>query len=291
MKDRLLIAALVICMMLDETRDKGHTSHARNLNRRGLERGSTEVVVLTEIDHTHSEVNVDRKPDTTPLAAPPPATGAQQLLEKPEISIVLSVYNEREYVDDSLKNILQVVGNRKIELIVVDDHSQDGTLARLQSFDAAPVNIISHTRNLGHRECLMSGVLEAKGTYVVMLSPYEARLLFSLDLLVSRLKEPGSFSAFVRRFDAGASLFQKLFSWLTKVLAGMTFDFRSPLIGFHGDFIRDIARTSKKRDLLINSIVWARDHERRVQEIPFNLCMWPDWRARLAGQTSQGPDA
>ena len=52
--------------------------------------------------------------------------GLHGILKDPLLSVVMPVYNERDTVESMIKRVLAVPGIR-VELIVVDDGSKDGT--------------------------------------------------------------------------------------------------------------------------------------------------------------------
>src|SRR6478735_3041505 len=83
------------------------------------------------------------------------------------VSIVLPAHNEEENVPVIYKAIQKCLSNCnvKIEIIFVDDGSQDGTVKAvhtLQAFDKQ-VRLIQFTRNFGHQAALLAGLNTAKG--------------------------------------------------------------------------------------------------------------------------------
>lgn len=89
----------------------------------------------------------------------------------PEFSIVLPAHNEAATVAPmvaKLKSVTAALGS--IEIIFVDDGSNDGTLAALRAAAADPaVRYISFTRNFGHQEALRAGLQHARGRAVVLM--------------------------------------------------------------------------------------------------------------------------
>jgi dolichol-phosphate mannosyltransferase len=91
----------------------------------------------------------------------------------PPLSLVIPVYNEAENVVPLVQEIAQCLEGRcEYEIIVVDDGSDDDTLARLQTMRAGGetrLRILRHAHNLGQSAALRNGVRAARGEWVATL--------------------------------------------------------------------------------------------------------------------------
>ena len=90
---------------------------------------------------------------------------------RPEVSVVIPVYNEVENVPDlhrELTRALETMG-RPYEIIVVDDGSRDGTLERLLEIEAADPRrrVLRLRRNFGQTAAFSAGFDHARGDVVV----------------------------------------------------------------------------------------------------------------------------
>ena len=96
---------------------------------------------------------------TRPVAAP------ASLMK---LSIVIPVYNEERTVATLLRNVqaVQLAGVEK-EIIVVDDHSRDGSLEQLRQFDGA-ITVIRHPENRGKGAAVRTGFQAASGDLVLI---------------------------------------------------------------------------------------------------------------------------
>jgi len=97
-----------------------------------------------------------------PTAAPLPATD-----ERPDVSVVLPCFNERDHVELEVKRIraaLEGAGLR-YEVICVDDGSTDGTREVLQSIGG--IRVILLPRNQGSGTARRIGTQQARGRVVV----------------------------------------------------------------------------------------------------------------------------
>ncbi|WP_432985526.1 glycosyltransferase family 2 protein [Dactylosporangium sp. CA-233914] len=86
-----------------------------------------------------------------------------------KLSILMPVYNEEARLPEALKQALAVDYPCEIELVVVDDGSQDGTAAILAAADDARLHPVTHPRNQGKGAAIKTAVAEATGDYMVIL--------------------------------------------------------------------------------------------------------------------------
>jgi len=86
-----------------------------------------------------------------------------------KLSILMPVYNEEERVANALKQALAVDYPCEIEMVVVDDGSQDGTAEILGRADDARLRVITHQRNSGKGAAIKTAVDSADGEYMVIL--------------------------------------------------------------------------------------------------------------------------
>jgi glycosyltransferase involved in cell wall biosynthesis len=94
-------------------------------------------------------------------------------VSKPDLSIVCTVFNEEEATPQLLDLFAQVLPELSLraELIMVDDGSNDGTLARLkEGFNRLPnMRIVQLYRNYGQVKAMGAGMTFARGDWLVML--------------------------------------------------------------------------------------------------------------------------
>lgn len=90
-----------------------------------------------------------------------------------DLSVIVPTYNEEARVEPSLRVILGYLRtlSRAWELIVVDDGSQDATIEILRKTIAGEprANLIYYKPNRGKGYAVRTGMLEAKGRWVVFL--------------------------------------------------------------------------------------------------------------------------
>jgi len=86
----------------------------------------------------------------------------------PWLSVLIPVYNVKNYLDDCFQSILSQCGEN-IEIIALDDQSTDGSFEYLHALAAKtsrPIKILQHTHNRGLSAARNSLVAAATGEYV-----------------------------------------------------------------------------------------------------------------------------
>ena len=84
--------------------------------------------------------------------------------EQPELTIVVPAYNEAGTIEMVIERLRQLPYS--LQIIVVDDCSQDGTAAIVEGLDG--VELVRHERNQGKGAALRSGFAHARGRIVVI---------------------------------------------------------------------------------------------------------------------------
>lgn len=87
-------------------------------------------------------------------------------IEGTRISVVIPVFNERDYV----LSIIERVKEEGVaqEIVVVDDCSSDGTREMLQAINDPCVKVCCHERNLGKGAALKTGFSKLTGDIVII---------------------------------------------------------------------------------------------------------------------------
>ncbi|HET9154667.1 MAG TPA: glycosyltransferase family 2 protein [Solirubrobacterales bacterium] len=85
----------------------------------------------------------------------------------PFFSIVVTTYNRERIVCRCIDSVLRQSFD-DFELIVVDDHSSDGTVTVLERYDDSRIKVVRHERNRGISPSRHTGVANSTGTWVVI---------------------------------------------------------------------------------------------------------------------------
>jgi len=88
---------------------------------------------------------------------------------KPELSIVVTVLNEEETVDELYERTVAAVDGRPFEFLVVDDGSSDHTFDRLRALHERDprVRAVRFARNFGQHPAMHAGFTRARGDILV----------------------------------------------------------------------------------------------------------------------------
>ena len=90
---------------------------------------------------------------------------------RPDISVVVPVFDEEGAAPQLAREIAQAFAGRAFEIIFVDDCSRDGTVEALRRLkaDIPQIRILRHETNAGQSRAIRTGVLAARGEVVVTL--------------------------------------------------------------------------------------------------------------------------
>lgn len=127
--------------------------------------------------------------------------------QRPLLSVLMPVYNERERVLEAIDAVLGAEMPGPIELIIVDDGSVDGTSAILDGYERpANVQLHRHDRNRGKGAAVLTALEHATGEFSAI---FDADLEYDpadLALLLEPLMRGDANVVFgVRTFDGYTS--------------------------------------------------------------------------------------
>lgn len=126
------------------------------------------------------------------------------------LSIIICAYNERRTILEAIDQARHVdLGPAWAqEVIVVDNHSTDGTRELLQSVDVPAVEVVFHSRNLGKSASILSGIERARGDYFAIFDAdleYEAR---DLARMVEAINPGNTVAVFGSRTLGGRKIYE-----------------------------------------------------------------------------------
>lgn len=91
-----------------------------------------------------------------------------------KLSVIIPAYNEEKTIGSILDRIgqVQLPNGMEKELIIVDDHSSDGTASFIEKYNEehpdAGIRFLRHERNSGKGAALRTGIEHATGDFVVI---------------------------------------------------------------------------------------------------------------------------
>lgn len=83
------------------------------------------------------------------------------------ISVCMACYNGEQYIEEQIASILPQL-NAGDELIVIDDHSSDGTAKIIQGMQDGRIRYVFNEKNLGVNRSFEKAIKMAKNNYIFM---------------------------------------------------------------------------------------------------------------------------
>ena len=89
-----------------------------------------------------------------------------------KLSIIIPCYNEKNTIDIIVKKVIESLTNYKFlnyEIIIVDDHSKDGTIEVIKSFkDVEKISAHFHETNLGKGAAIQTALKNVTGDIIII---------------------------------------------------------------------------------------------------------------------------
>lgn len=87
-------------------------------------------------------------------------------MNKPLLSVVITVYNEEDNIQPLLKATYAALSGMKYEVILVEDGSTDRTVAEVKKYANTRTKLVIFNRNYGQTTALAAGIDQATGEYI-----------------------------------------------------------------------------------------------------------------------------
>ncbi len=111
-----------------------------------------------------------------------------------QLSIIIVNYNVKEFLKNCIQSCLDAVHNFETEIIVVDNHSTDGSKEYITSFFPG-ITWIQNTENLGFSKANNIGARNASGKYILILNPDTLLPQDIFDKIISFAEDKKDFGA------------------------------------------------------------------------------------------------
>ncbi len=173
----------------------------------------------------------------------------------PYLSVIIPAYNEEGFILEAIDSIFAAdYPQEKLEVIVIDDGSTDGTFEKLSLAKikyGARIHIIRFQENLGKRKALYTGVKVSRGEVIVTIDS-DSRIEQSAlkNIVVPFIKEPkiGAVAGRVAVFNEKESLVTRMLA----VKYSFSFDFgRAYQSAYGGVLVCPGALTAYRREALL----------------------------------------
>ena len=93
-------------------------------------------------------------------------------VEYPYLSICIPSFNMKSYIKKVVISILNQTF-QNFEIIIVNDHSNDTTLAEIKKLQLKDnrIKLINHSKNLGVYNSRVDAIISSKGKYLILIDP------------------------------------------------------------------------------------------------------------------------
>lgn len=86
-----------------------------------------------------------------------------------DLSVVITVLNERENIRPLLEAIRKALGTLNYEVVFVDDGSSDGTQKEIRKYADERITLVELRRNYGQSTAMTAGIEHSTGRYIALL--------------------------------------------------------------------------------------------------------------------------
>lgn len=107
--------------------------------------------------------------------------------EKPEVSVIFVNYNDKVYLKECLSSLEESALHFRLELIVVDNNSSDGSQEFIRSHFPR-VKLICNSENKGFAKASNQGIRESQGDFLLFLNTDTIVSSEALSLLLQEIK-------------------------------------------------------------------------------------------------------
>jgi dolichol-phosphate mannosyltransferase len=122
------------------------------------------------------------------------------------LSVIVPTYNERERLEDFVRTVCHVLAESRLEaeIVIVDDHSPDGTGALADALARElPVAVVHRAGKLGLGSAVMAGFAVARGRLLGVMDADLSHPPARIPALVAALVESGADVAVGSRYVPG----------------------------------------------------------------------------------------
>lgn len=107
---------------------------------------------------------------------------------KPDCSIIIVSHQHRQYLAGCLRSLINGNNRLKLEIIVIDNNSSDGTIESLDQKIISEINIARNSKNLGFAKACNQGIGMAKSNIVMFVNPDVLTVSGSIQKMLRFLK-------------------------------------------------------------------------------------------------------
>lgn len=107
-----------------------------------------------------------------------------------DISVIIVNWNSGDYLFNCVSSVLEFSGRLSVEVVVVDNCSDDNSLEKIQELSS--VKVIVNDSNLGFSRACNIGAFNATGSFLLFLNPDALVFEGTLDTVFSFMTDPSN---------------------------------------------------------------------------------------------------
>lgn len=168
-----------------------------------------------------------------------------------KLSVVIPAYNESSIIEDTLRTVTARLEQMEAdyELILVDDGSTDDTAEKVRAFEGPKVRLAGYQPNRGKGCAVRTGMLAAKGDYVVCTDADLAYGLENIPDMLKKLENTGADLVIGSRRLSGDGyqnypplrlVASKVFGAMVRVFSGLPYDTQCGIKAYRRAAAQDI---------------------------------------------------
>lgn len=215
-------------------------------------------------------------------------------------SVVVPTYKEQGNVEALITRLFAATDKAgfekgSVEIIFVDDNSNDGTEGKVQALAKAghQCSIIVRTKERGLSSAVIAGLKAAKGEFLLVMDADLQHPPESVPAMLRALSKPNVQFVLGTRYGAGVAvdkdwpLHRRIISWGARLLARPLTPLSDPMSGFFG-IQRDVFQRCERK---VNAIgykialeLFVKAGIRKYEEVPFSFASRTVGESKLTGK-------
>jgi glycosyltransferase involved in cell wall biosynthesis len=182
-----------------------------------------------------------------------------------ELSIIIPTLNEEQYLPRLLESIATQSYTGKLQIIVVDGHSEDNTLQCARSFadKIVDLRVITAKRGIGHQKNV--GAARAKNEFLLFIDADVILPPLALEQLARKTRPEASFVATVMHTSEDVTLADRVFLSLVYVLLFVAWIGRVPVT--NGDFMLTTKTNHRRISGFVEGALLGEDTDYGVRSV------------------------
>lgn len=193
-------------------------------------------------------------------------------------TIIIPTYEEAANIPLLINEVEKIRGDAHIDLLFMDDNSQDGSKALFESIKKDWVHYVIRTKNRGLSQSVVDGFSRAKGDVIVVMDADFSHPVGAIPKMITAIADGYDFVIGSRYIHGGSTdeswgLFRKINSWGATLLAQPLTSIYDPMTGFFA-FRRSLLQSADPLNptgYKIGLEMLLKTHPQKIHEMPYHF--------------------